>query len=284
MRTRITGAAIAVAMALTVASCGGGADVEATDTDANDPTLPADESPTPTVDTTSTPAPTAAPTPTPGATPTPLPTPTPAATATPLPGCNAPFAGTAVRATVRFVDLDGDGDTDVMTVYGLGPESSPTAWRIRVETAAGEAFDSPLDADVSGLAPITAVGGGDIDGDGTDELFSVVGAGASATIVAIHTRDGCDLVPLTVGAAPAQFPVGGSVGSMGGLTCTEERTLIEWSGSADFDAGDGTYDITGRQYRLADGALIKLGDLAFTAKLTDPDFVYGELTCHGLTL
>jgi hypothetical protein len=280
---------LVAAVALVAGSCGAGPD-ETAGTDPTETEVPAEGTPTAEVTEEPDPTPIDTSTPTPGATPTPLPTPTlpptpvPSATPPPVPDCNAPLTGTPVRTSVRFVDIDDDNDDDVLTVYGVGSEASPEQWRIRVEAGSGEAYDTELIVDPGGIAPVSAVGGADIDGDGVDELFSVVGVGASATIVGVHAILGCSLVRLSIEGGPIAAPVGGSAGNLAGLTCAEEQTLILWQGAADSGAGDGTYDITGQEYTLTGSTLDKIDDWMFTAKNSEIDFVYGELTCHGLTI
>ncbi len=225
---------------------------------------------------------------TPGGTPTPLPTPTQTATATPSPTpvespeCVADVAGDPVREALRVVEADGEPGDDLLWVYGIGDSSAPSEWRIRVEAGDGQAYDSELIVDPPGNA-VLPIGGADIDGDGRDEMFTVVGTGAYATIVALHAIVGCDLVPLSNAGMEVRAAVGASAGNVAGLTCTEEYTLILWDGVADPDGGDGAYDVTGREYSLEGAQLTEIDRIELGAKLGEPEFVYGDLSCHGLT-
>jgi hypothetical protein len=189
-----------------------------------------------------------------------------------------------VRTSVRFVEIDGEEGDDLLMVYGVGDQAAPSEWRIRVEAGTGNAYDTELLVDTSGVALVSAIGGGDIDGDGRDELFTAVGAGAYATIVAIHTVAGCDLPQLVYEGLPVEVPVGASVGNLAGVTCTEDGTLILWDGVADPDGPEGVYDVKGQELALDGSTLSKVADYELNATLGDLDFVYGELSCHGLTV
>lgn len=215
-------------------------------------------------------------------------------TSTPAPavpvGCQTALSGEPVRRSDARVDVDADGATDVLSVYATGSNSAPTGWRIRLETASGDTFDNALFVDAGDpLAPIQVIGAADADGDGAaDELFTVVGAGASAEIVAVHVRQGCDLVPVTIGGSPVSFPVGGSIGSLGGVGCRDTDgdgltdVLTAWSGLAQFDQGEGTYLIDAVDHVFVGAALEQVASSTFTASVTAPDFVYSTLACGGL--
>ena len=268
---------------------------EVVETDDADPTA------TP-VEPEASPEPTATPvdaaTPTPVATPTPLPPPTPSPTPTPTPEppesvaaepCSAGLAGTPVASSTSSADVDGDGALDQVTVYGTGSAASPAPWRVRVDTAAGESVDSPLDVD-PGAASIP-IGGADVDGDGaTDELFVAVGSGASTVIVAIYALIGCDLVQTTNGGAPIGFPIGGSVQNLGGLSCLDTdangvtNTIVAWLATAVAETGDGTYAIEGVEYELRGSELREVGTRVLQANVSEADFVYGSLTCGAVSL
>ena len=248
-----------------------------------------------------TPEPTSTPdpaTPTPVATPTPLPPPTPSPTPTPTPEppesvaaepCSAGLAGTPVASSTASADIDGDGAQDQVTVYGTGSASDPAPWRVRVDTAAGEAIDSALAVD-PGAAGIP-IGGADVDGDGaTDELFIAVGSGASTVIVAIYTLVGCDLVQATNGGAPIGFPIGGSVQNLGGLECRDtdrngvNNTITAWLATAVADTADGTYAIEGVEYELRGTELRAVATRTLQANVSEADFVYGSLSCGAVSL
>lgn len=203
--------------------------------------------------------------------------------------CVAGLAGDPVVTTTARADIDGDGATDQVTAYAVN--DGGRTWFIRVDTAAGESLDSPLTDGIADETVVTPIGGADVDGDGaTQELFTVVGAGAATTIVAIHARIGCELVQVTIDSTAATFPVGGSVVNLGGLQClgTDEdgvnTTIVAWTGVADLEAAAGTYDVTGVEYRLTGTELVEVGRRAVRANLAEADFTYAQLSCDGLSL
>ncbi len=240
---------------------------------------------------------TATPTDQPAATPTPLPPPTPSPSPTPTPEppaaaaaepCTAGLAGDPVGSTTARADVDGDGAADQVTVYGTGSESDPAPWRIRVDTAAGESVDSPLSVDPTTDA--RAIGGADLGSGGADEVITVVGSGASTSIVAFHALVGCDLVQITSGSAPIGFPIGGGVLNLGGLQCLDtdgDRAtdrVVAWLAVADFDVADGTYAIEGVEYELRGTDLRPVTSRTLSANVSEADFVYGNLTCGSVVL
>jgi len=203
--------------------------------------------------------------------------------------CVIGLTGNPTTVTGAVADFDGDGASDQITVYATGIASDP--WHVRVDTAAGESLDSSMGPDVLTGANVGPLGGADADGDGaSDELFIVIGAGASSTIVGIYNRVGCEIAPVTLNGSRVGFPVGGSIGNIGGLECIDADgsgttdSIIAWSGSADFDAGEGQYVIEGVEYRLAGVQLEQVGTRALTANISQADFVYGSLTCGSVSL
>ncbi len=231
----------------------------------------------------------------PTATPTPTPTPTAGATATAGPtsepqpgpgGCTAGLAGDPTATVEAPVDLDADGAPDLATTYVLADGS----WHLRVDTSAGESLDSGLDVD-PGPAGVRPLGSVDLNGDpSAEELLVVVGAGAATEIVALFVRDRCDLVQIKVVDVPITFPVGASVGAVGGLECLDDDgdgamdTIVAWSGIAKFEAGEGVYDVDGVVYRVSGDQLEPVGDRRLRAQVGQADFVYGQLSCGALSL
>ena len=285
--------------------------VAAPTADATTPAAQATPSPTPQRTTAPTPtpddlavtptapaAPSQSPTPSPPSSPS---SPSPAASATPAPttaaqpspagtagSCAAGLAGSPVQSSTASADIDADGATDQVTVYGTGTQAEPEPWRIRVDTASGGSVDSPLVVDAGSGA--VALGGADLGGGAAHELFTVVGSGASTAIVAIHALVGCDLVQVTAAGAPIAFPIGGSVVNLGGLQCLDTDgdgatdQVMAWLATADFDVADGTYAIEGVQYELRGTELVETGSQTLSANVSEADFVYGNLTCGAVTL
>lgn len=255
-------------------------------------TTPQTEAPTPTPTPGATaPAPSAPPAP-PAATPPATPG-TGEADPTPVPNpgedCTAGLAGEPTVTTTERADFDGDGALDQITTYRVG--AAPGAWHIRVDTAAGESLDTPLGAIATPDTNVVPLGGADVDGDGaTEELFTVVGSGASVAIVAIHQRMGCEIVSAAIGGAPVTFPVGGSIANIAGVQCVDtdnngvNNTIVVWTGLADFSQPDGTYEVEGVEYQLRSGELQEVGARTIVANLAEADFVYGQLTCGAVNL
>ena len=119
--------------------------------------------------------------------------------------------------------------------------------------------------------------------------FTVVGAGASAAIVAIHVIDDCQLIQAHQADFPITFAVGGTVGNLAGLQCFDSDNngvvngFIAWTGQADF-ANPGAWQLYGTVYGLRGTELTELDYLERSATTTEADFVYGQLTCGLLIL
>ena len=130
-----------------------------------------------------------------------------------------------------------------------------------------------------------AVGGHDVDLDGDDEIFAVVGSGASAFIVGIYTVLDCDVSPLAIdGVAAAQFAVGASAANQSGLQCLDGGGVAVYSQST----SDGvTYDQQIDEYGVEDGVMTLEGSVALvlTSPLDDGQiFIAAEFACGALSL
>ena len=115
-------------------------------------------------------------------------------------------------------------------------------WWIRLEsTRGGGVFGGtrPLPTPLAQAA--RALGGHDIDGDGIEEAFVVIGQGAASETVGIYTLwqpfgspalgFSCGVSPVTYAAAPtfdAAFPIGATVLVQSGLECRGNHTLREY--------------------------------------------------------
>ena len=136
--------------------------------------------------------------------------------------------------TTATGDFDGNGVTDDLYVWKDG-----TQWIAHIETDGGFGAQSVLPT--SQYSPARAIGGHDIDGDGVDEAFLQVEAGASTTVLGIYTlweavgsgAEGfsCALLPVKYSTAPAEtsFIIGGPVLFQNGLQCRANHTLREYS-------------------------------------------------------
>lgn len=159
-----------------------------------------------------------------------------------------PASGEVVSSAA--VDLGGDGDgptagaDDTLQVLRL----SDGEWRLRIERAGAPAIEGALEVDPLGEGVAAAIGGADIDGDGTDELFSIVGTGGELLVVAVHVVVGCELLPVALGGEPVAFPVGADTTTAASLSCADAGALAAHAeasaGAAESDT-DGDVDPPG---------------------------------------
>ena len=114
----------------------------------------------------------------------------------------------------------------------------------------------------------------------------MVGAGASASIVAIHNQVGCEIVAATLNGAPINFPVGSSALALGGLTCRDtdnngvNNTFWAWTGTR--SDGD-NWRIDGVEFQLRGTELTQVDSNSFLANESEPSFIYPFLTCGELS-
>ena len=160
-------------------------------------------------------------------------------------------------------DADGDHEADELRSYRVGEE-----WHLQVELAADGGADIVIPT-FGGAAGV--IGGADVDRDGTDEVWARTGSGASATIVGLARLVDCELVRVTFATGePAELPVGGSVGTASGLTCTSDVAP-----SADLTAFTATYtegttyDVVATTYALEGTTLTEQGTSSFTVDSQD---------------
>jgi Ca2+-binding RTX toxin-like protein len=146
---------------------------------------------------------------------------------------NVPVPVTATNVTTRTGDFDGDGTADDLQVF-----RDAGAWWTRIATAAG--FETIESLATNPAATARAVGGHDIDGDGVDEAFLVVGQGASSEIVGIYTLYqpigspatgfSCGVVPAVFDTVPAraEFAIDAGLFQQTGLACRSDNTVREF--------------------------------------------------------
>jgi hypothetical protein len=173
------------------------------------------------------------------------------------PGITEPVPAEAESMTRSEGDFDGNGEVDVVEVYLLGDE-----WRARLVLDDGYTVVVPL-----GKGAIAyPLGGLDLDGSG-DELLTVIGSGASTTIVGIYSLFDCDLAPvLGATGAPVAIPIGASAVNQSGLRCLPGVGIDVFTQMT----SDGiTYEQTIERFRLTDGRLVSAGSA--TETLTSPD-------------
>jgi hypothetical protein len=205
------------------------------------------------------------------------PTTTDESTTTTAPPACAPASvpDDAVEVSEADGDVDGDGSGDVLRTYLSGAD-----WHLQVELAADGGADLVVPS-FGGLVGI--IGGADVDGDGTDEVWLRTGSGASATIVGLARLVDCDLVRVTfAGDQLAELPVGGSVGTTSGLECSGS-TITAYTASLREGT---TYDVTGTEYTLDGSVLTESGTSTATVDaLDDAAFVpVSTFSCGDLVL
>jgi len=127
-------------------------------------------------------------------------------------------------------DFDGNGTADTLHVWNDGFD-----WYAHIETDGGFGAQTVLPTHPLDLAK--AVGGYDINGDGLDEAFLVVGTGASTQVVGLYTlyqpdpdeipffTCGLEPIEFSPSGAEASFVIGGSVMHGDGLQCRATHTL-----------------------------------------------------------
>ncbi len=203
--------------------------------------------------------------------PTPTSTTLPATTTTAAPACPQapPLAADAADATFVGVDLDGDGLADLLSTYIVPSEAR---WHVRVEFGAGGSDDVQIvDSNMVGAA--RPIGGHDVDGDGTNEAFVTVGSGASALLVGLYDVAACGLTRVTVGADPAVFPIGATIGNVSGLACNVvgdlDRLFAQQVATDEYEGGFEPFTLTGSVLTpgLGDGASFSGAEAAALATL-----------------
>ncbi len=90
-----------------------------------------------------------------------------------------PPGATMVTERPGSGDYDGDGHADGLRLYAVGG-----TWRLRAEPAGG----GGADVEIGPVRPgetVRPLGGADVNGDGVDEGFAIVGSGASTDVVGL---------------------------------------------------------------------------------------------------
>lgn len=172
-------------------------------------------------------------------------------------------------------DLDGDGLSDELFTYQAGEND----WRVRVTFADGGGADAGI-AQSDDLTPPRPIGGFDVDGDGAEEAFLTVGAGASTTLVGLFDISACVVQRITTGGVAAVFSVGASLGAESGLICPGDGTLRRnFAQRVDQDSFEGGYE----EFSVDGTNLIPIETVS--GLLTSAEAAQlATLDCGGLTL
>lgn len=204
-------------------------------------------------------------------------------------GCRAaPIPDGGDAGTTVAVSLD-DTTDGVLRVH----RNDAGRWRIRVEAADGDSVEASLQVDVAtdpDGGAIGPLGATDLDGDGVQELFTVVGDAPGAELVTMHVRVGCALAPVTVGGGSLSFPVGARPMLVSGLACTDldgdgrVDGVTGWIGLPDGEGPDGStlWRVDGVAYRLTGTELIQVETMSEAGLDEAAAAAYGALDCPGL--
>lgn len=269
-------------VAIVVAACANSPEVAVSGVD------PPPVEPTATSEPTVEPPATATPTPMPPATPTATPEPT----AVPGFGCEAePLPADVTDVSEAEVNVDGDDDPDVATAYHADPDRS-TGWAIRVAFGNGDIVETTVGFGFPESIGVQSVGGADVDGDGRDEVFAVVGSGASVVIYGMFEvePDACTIEPIVGEGGPVEAAAGASVGALAGLRCDDtdgdgsNDTVALYSGFLVPDTDPLEYDIAETRYQLDGTDLRPVDSTNYRVSIDGPDFPRRLFDCPPLSL
>ncbi len=173
---------------------------------------------------------------------------TTSSTTTTVPVSLCPAPQPLPEGTLTFAgipgDFDGDGNQDELLTY----QAAPNDWRMRVVFADGGGADAAI-THADDLFPPRPIGGFDIDGDGTEEAFVTVGAGASTMLIGLYDISDCVATRITAGGMAAVFSVGASVGAESGVVCPGDgsvrRTFAQRVDDGVFEGGFEDYTLNG---------------------------------------
>lgn len=172
-------------------------------------------------------------------------------------------------------DFDGDGATDELFTYQAGPDD----WRVRVVFSDGGGADAAV-GDAMDFAPPRPMGGFDIDGDGVQEAFLTVGAGASTIQIGMFDIGACVATRVTANGVPAAFSVGASVGAGSGMECLGDGVVRRnFAQRVDESTFEGGYE----EYLLDGSHLVSQGTTTGTLTSEDAATLAG-FNCGGLSL
>lgn len=194
-------------------------------------------------------------------------------------------------------DFDGNGSNDDLYVWKDG-----TQWIAHVETDGG--FGGEVVLPTSQYDTAEAIGGHDVNGDGVDEVFVKIGAGASTDIIGLFTLweavgspttgFSCALRPISLDWAspdePASWVIDYGILTQTGLQCRLNHTLREYYQ----DTADGTTYLQQRHdysytpsFGIGDPVISSIGTSSVTLTSPADDALIalgGSFTCGTLSL
>lgn len=180
--------------------------------------------------------------------------------------------------TTAAVDIDGDGEAEVVRMNRYGPCRELTSWRLSVDGAERDLSES---FGFVGPTLPTVMGGVDLDGDGAEEIWSHTGWDAMSARFGLFTyRDGIlDYIRFENGQ-PAEWSVADHPKYPRGVACQPTdgggSTVVSYSTDRNKPGGE-PMEVSVRTY-LLDGPVLRL-DSALTVPDNDSTKVYWKLTC-----
>ena len=178
-----------------------------------------------------------------------------------------------IESAAQLIDVDADGFADTVRSYTVSASPVAGDWHLRVELAAGGGVDLALPFDPA-PAGVTVLGGSYI-GSNVDPgptgarpaIFVTVGAGASASAVALYRLVGCALLPVTGG----EFVVGGGVMHTEHLRCegVAGTSLLVYV-TTQYDDVAALHEIIQTAYTRSDNTLTAFGVPAIATSPTLP--------------
>ncbi len=191
----------------------------------------------------------------------------------------------AANNSLAAADTNGDGMADTLHSYTIGDPAAVGAWWLQVSFADGGGTTLQIMDPFTGAGGARVYDGSDLNGDGKDEFFAKVGAGASVSILGLFEVVDCTLRRVTIDGQPSEFAIGSSVNFVAGLDCPDaggaNDSIVVYTGQR---LGETTeFEITAAQYALEDGALELILADGIGADQNDADFArFSSAGCPGL--
>jgi len=207
-------------------------------------------------------------------------------TTTTSPACPEVERATSDEGEVeRALDADGDGEEDVAQMFA---DDDGTRSLVVGLSAGGGAVEVLPDVGEE----VALLGGADVDGDGSDELWLRVGSGAATVVLALYQLEGCRLEAVVFpNGDRVELPIGGSVANVVGAECASgresvvdrEADLLVYEGRLVPGAAD-EYEVTTTEHRLDRAVLTPSPDGSRT-ETSQPDLaVVAGFRCGDLDL
>jgi len=196
-------------------------------------------------------------------------------------GAFGPLADTASAVTTVMVDAVADGTADdAFTSYLDGGD-----WSLRLTTSGGTISEY----DVAGVGPgfVESLGAAQFDAAQGDEFLAVVGSGASNLLIGAFGADekGCIVRFTDTAGSDVEFQVGGSVGQLNGVACSEWNGMSYVESLGATDMGGGSYNVYGTSWHKVGVSELESenGTHMFGVGFEEAEIV-AQLDCPGITL